>query len=491
MSQWNKTQALSLLAAAALSACTLGPQYTRPDAADVKDYTQESLSGLAAGGLVLDQGRVPAAQWWSVVGSPELDATMQAALTGNRTLEEARARLAQAQFAVSAATGAQLPQVGLDAGVGREQYGAQFSGPQRFPAFNYYSIGPGVRYTLDYTGALRRGVEQQQALAEVRHQELQAAYLSLTGNVARQALMIASARAQIAAVEALIEQDRRNTQLVQTAFEAGAVSRVDVLAAQSQLANDQTLLPPLRQQLSLAQHALAVLVGQPPGAWTPPAFELASLHLPEHLPLTLPSELVRRRPDILAAEAQLHAATAAIGIAQAQRYPQLVLSANLGQQATKLDQLFDPASTAWGLAGALTAPLFDGGRLEAGQRGAEAAARAAAAHWQQTVLEAYGQVADALAALAHDGEQLAAQQAAIKTASASRDLAAASYQAGNSGVLQVLDAQRLYQQALLGVLRAQAAQAEDVARLILALGGGEPLGLAFASGAGGEGAIGR
>lgn len=463
---------MPLVASLLLAACAVSPDYQRPATTTATIYGEESLSNLRHGGeQQLADGQNPAADWWTPFHSDALDATMRQALAGNRSLAAAQATLAQAREAVTASTGALYPQVTLDAGAGRQQYGAQFSGPSREPPFNYFSVGPSVRYLFDYTGGQHRAVEQQQALAEAQAYQLQAAQLSLTGNVAQQALLIASTRAQIATLEDLLIEDQKNLMLVQTAFDAGSVTRVDVLSAQSQLANDQTLLPPLRQQLSVARHALSVLVGHAPADWAPPDFELAELQLPASLPLSLPSELAHRRPDILAAESQLHAATAGTGVATSRRYPQINLSASLSQQSTSLSQLFDGDSLAWGLAGGLTAPLLDGGSLRAQERAAKNAQQAALAQYQQVVLQSLSQVADVLAALDHDAEQLAAQRNALDTSEANLRLTRESYAAGNVGVLQVLDAERLSQQARLGYVRAQAQRYQDTSQLFVALGG--------------------
>ena len=463
------------VAAALLAACTVGPDYQRPQAPETTAYTSEPLASLHDGsGQKLAPGSNPDADWWSGFHSAALDSTMQQALAGNHGLAAAQATLEQARETANASAGSLYPQVSLDAGAGRQKYGAQFLGAQAVPAFTYYSIGPSVSYLLDYTGGQHRAVEQQQALADYQAFQLQAAHLSLTGNVAQQAFAIASARAQIAAAQELLDEDRKNLSLVQTAFAAGSVTRVDVLSAQSQLANDQTLLPPLRQQLSVARHALSILAGKAPADWISPDFDLDQLQLPQTLPLSLPSELAHRRPDILAAESQLHAATAAVGVATSNLYPQINLTASAGQQSTSLSHMFDASSTAWGLAAGLTAPLFDGGTLRAQRRGAQDAARAALANYQQTVLQSFGQVADVLTALDHDGEQLAAQKNALDSADANLDLTRQSYAVGNVGVLQVLDAERLYQQARLGYVRAQAQRYQDTAQLFLALGGNTP-----------------
>lgn len=467
---WGRSLLLSLL----LVGCTVGPNYTRPDSSSATVYTQEPLGAVGAGGQQLVSGENPSANWWGLFGSDALNSTMQQALSSNRNLAVAQATLAQAQEAVNASAGGLYPQLSLVAGAGRQKYGAQFAGAQTFAPFTYFSVGPSVSYVFDYTGGQRRAVEQKQAQADAQAYQLQAAYLSLTGNVAQQALAMASTQAQLDALEALLAEDQKNLALVNTAFAAGSVSRVDVLSAQSQLANDETLLPPLRQQLSVARHALSILAGRAPADWQPPEFHLADLQLPRRLPLSLPSELAHRRPDILAAEAQLHAATAAVGVATSALYPQINLTASAGEQSTQLSHFFDASSAVWGFAGGLTAPLFDGGTLRAQRRGAQDAMQAALASYQQTLLQSFGQVADVLSALDHDAEQLAAQKNALDSSDANLKLTRESYRVGNVGVLQVLDAERLYQQAQLGYVRAQAQRYQDTLQLFLALGGSSP-----------------
>jgi len=234
------------------------------------------------------------------------------------------------------------------------------------------------------------------------------------------------------------------------------------------------LLPPLRQELSKSRHALSVVLGRAPAADLPADVDLAQVTLPLELPVSLPSELAHRRPDILAAEARLHAATSAVGVAESNLYPKIQLSASLGQQAVNPDEIFNGANTAWSLISGLTMPLFDGGTLRAEKRAAVDAMHASAAQYEETVLEAFGQVADVLDALDHDAEQLSVQAQAQKVAESGLGLARASYAEGNAGVLQVLDAQRVYQQARLGYVRAEAQRYLDTVQLFLALGGASP-----------------
>ena len=477
----------ALLAAALLSGCAAGPDFHRPAVPAASAYRPADESQPVNGGAAAAQRRAPVAspyeqrillgaravpRWWTLFESPQLDELMRHAMADNRNIAAAKATLAQAQELVAAQTGQRYPQVGLQAGTGRQKYGAQFLGTFAVAPFTYEAVGASVRYLLDYAGATSRSIEEQKALAQYQRSELSAARLTLTGDVASETVIIAATRGEIRAAAELLSQDRSNLRLVRTAFANGSVSQLDVLTARSQLASDQTLLPPLYQQLAVARHALAVLLGRPPADWSQPDLELTDLHLPRALPVSVPSQLVRRRPDILAAAARLHAATAALGVATANLYPQIALTATLGQQTLTPAKLFDASSTAWSLIAGLTAPLFDGGTLRAQRRAALDALHASADRYQEVVLDSFGQVADLLDALDHDAQLVAAQSSARATSEASLDLARQSYEAGNSGLLQVLDAQRQRQRAQLGFLQAQARQYLDTIQLLLAVGGG-------------------
>ncbi|HJU23531.1 MAG TPA: efflux transporter outer membrane subunit [Casimicrobiaceae bacterium] len=475
----NRLVPWAMLACAYLAGCAVGPDFRRPVAPHEDRYTNAPLAPESGTDTEGRQRVVPgeaiAGDWWSLFRSDALDALARRALARNRTLAEANATLEQMQELAQAQAGALYPQVGLTAGMGGQKYGAQFLGTQpKPPPFKYFAVGPTVSYALDYTGGVARSVEQQFALAEYQRQQVGAAYLAVTGNAVMLALRIASLSAQIETAESILASDRENVKLVQVAFDAGSVSRLDIVSAQSQLANDATRLPPLRQAQAVATHALAVGIGDTPADAKLPALDLASITLPESVPIGIPSELAHRRPDILAAEAQLHAATAALGVANANLYPHITLTASTGQQATDFAHLFDRASNVWSLAAQLVAPIFDGGTLHAEQRAAADAVRASAARYEQTVLIAFAQVADALEALDHDAEALGAQSRARDAAQSNLDLTRASYREGNVGVLQVLDAQRQYQEAQLGYVTASAQRYQDTAQLLLALGGNAP-----------------
>jgi NodT family efflux transporter outer membrane factor (OMF) lipoprotein len=471
--------AIALAYAFGLGGCAAGPDFTRPTPPTAARYTRDTLRAEEGGSMSGSEQHVSLGgeiegDWWTLFHSDAIDLVVKQAVENNRTLAASVATLAQAQQLALAQAGTRYPQVDLTGGAGRQQYGKQFLGPIGIPPFTYFSVGSTVSYTLDYTGGVARGVERQYALAEVEQHQLDAAYLTVTGKAVMQTLEIASARAQIATVETILVQDRDNLRLVQSAFDSGSVAREDVVSAQSQIANDMTLLPPLRQDLAQARHALSVVLGRAPASELPDDVDFAQIMLPLRVPVSLPSELAHRRPDILAAEARLHAATSAVGIAQSNLYPKIQLSASVGQESLKPDQLFDRASNAWSIISGLTAPIFDGGTLRAEKRAAVDAMHASAATYEQTVLEAFAQVADLLEGLDHDAEQLDAQDHAQQAAQSSLDLARISYKEGSAGVLQVLDAERSYQQARLGYVRAVAQRYLDTVQLFLALGGTSP-----------------
>ena len=465
--------ALAILA----SACTVGPDFSRPEPPSATAYTKAGGAELSSEdarnyGQHVAPGKPVAPEWWKEFGSSDLDAVVDQAVAANRSLAATRETLAEAREAVTAAEGVLYPQVDFSASAGGQKSGEAFLGTtQPSPAFGFVSLGPAVSYALDVFGANKRRIEGEAALADYQAYELEAAVLTLSGDVVRQAIALASIRAQIQSVEHILRDDEKNLGLVRSARAAGAVSDVDVVTAESQLANDYTLLPPLRQQLDIARHALAILAGKAPVEWTPPEFDLDLLTLPRELPLRLPSALVHERPDIMAAEAQLHAASATIGVATANLYPQLTLTGSLTQQGLDVGHLFTAAGTAWSAIGGLTAPLFHGGELEAERRAAIDGYKSSLARYEEVVLEAFGQVADALRALTHDAEQVATQKHAVRAAEASLVLTRLSYSAGSAGILLVLDAERLYTQARLGLVRAEAQQYADTAQLFLALGG--------------------
>lgn len=470
----------------ALSGCVVGPDYAAPSAPTATAYLPHPAALPSAGDADprqhIEPGQALLEQWWTLLRSSELDRTLSLAIADSPTLDSARATLAQAQHAILAARGALYPQADVPAGAQRARIGNGPSAKSGGAVGNLLTIGPTVSYALDLFGGKRRQIEEQTALAEVQRYELAAAYLALTGNVVAQAIAAATAREQIRAAEDVIEVDKHNLELVRIERSAGKAADTGVLAAQSQLAADVALLPPLRQQLSAANDALTVLVGKTPAEWQPPAFDFTTLALPTGVPELLPSTLVRTRPDILAAQAQLHAASAAIGVATAQLYPSIALSASWTRQSAAMGTLFDGSTGLWSIAAGLTAPLFHGGALRAQRQEAVDAFTAQLGNYRQTVLQAFGQIADTLLALEHDAEALEAERIALDTAQRSLTLSQESYQAGAATLLDVLQAQRLFAQARIGYAKAKGQRFLDTAQLFDAMGGGWDSGHQRASG---------
>ena len=462
------------LAAWSATGCTTGTRYVRPADPTQTRYLPPASAPLtgapAAAAPHVTMGSGPPPRWWTLLGSADIDRLVTLALQNNQSISGAKAHLAAAREHLSAARGAWYPQVDAGAGAQRTRFGATALGPlaKDFPPFSAYAAGAEVSYDFDLFGSTKSHVEQAAATAQYESAQLEAVALSVSGNVVIEALQAGALRAQIRVVEQIVADDEHTLGLIRAAREMGAVSGMDVLSAQSQADHDRTLLPPLHQQLSVAQDVLAVLIGGTPSDGTPKEVELDTLRLADNLPVDLPSELVRRRPDIGAAEAQLHEAGAAVGVATANLYPNFTLTARLGGEGLLGG---GPSETVWNLLGGLTAPIFHGGALNAELRAAHDEYQAAFAAYQQVVLNAFGQVAATLQALGNDADALNAQQRALDSAGASLALTRQAYAAGNAGYLQVLDAERLHQQAELGHVQADGQRYVDVVKLLLAAGG--------------------
>ncbi len=415
-----------------------------------------------------------AANWWTGFGSARLDGLVAQALENSPSLAAAEATLRQAQQTYAAQAGSTLyPTVNAKLGASRNASNAssfgQSGGGQNI--YNLYSAGIAVGYNLDLFGGNRRALEALAAQADYQAYQLAGARLSLAGNVVTTAFGQAQVAAQIEATEAILKAQQSQLDIAHKRFELGAAAKAAVLTLQTQVEQTRATLPPLRNKLEQADHLLAVLIGQAPGAAPVPRFTLADFQLPATLPLVVPSELVRQRPDIQASTALLHAATAQYGVAVSNLYPQLNLSASLGTQALTTGALFGPGSMIWSLAGSLAQPLFNAG-LKAGANAAEASLQAAGANYQQTVLQALRNVADALRQLDNDAQTLQAQAAADASAQESLKLVEQQYKLGAASYLQLLTAQQQAQQTRIGLIAAQAARLADSAALYQAMGGG-------------------
>jgi NodT family efflux transporter outer membrane factor (OMF) lipoprotein len=464
-----------------LVGCATGPKYSPPAQPTLQSYTgaaAASAEAPAAGSngvptvsaqrIVL--GAAPREDWWTQLQSQQLDHVVALALQSNFSLEIARANLSKAEEELTAARGARSVQVDAAGGVERRKYGASFLGPEAetFPTFSAYTLGPTVSYDLDLFGGIRHRIEMAGASADYEHEQLRAARLRVVGDTVMQALFIASVRAQIAVVQEVLSADEKTLDLVRAARHVGVVSDIDVLQATSQRDQDRTLLPPLYQDLDVAQDALAILVGKAPAEWKAPDFALDRFVLPHELSLVIPSELVHSRPDIRAAEAQLRESSAQVGVATADLYPRITLSSGWAQEGL----LTGGTATAWSLVGGITAPIFHGGTLTAQRRAAQDEYRADFAQYQLVVLKSFGQVADTLHALDHDAQALETQQQALASADSSLGLTRKGYRVGNADILQILTAQRLYELAELGVVHARTQRLADSVNLFLASGGG-------------------
>jgi NodT family efflux transporter outer membrane factor (OMF) lipoprotein len=471
-----KWRLVSVAAASALSSCVVGPNFHEPKPPETSAYLHPSADAAPVQPQARDvqnisQGVELAGEWWQLFHSAQMDEVVRSSIAASPTLLAANATLEEAREEVTVARAAFLPSVSATAGAQRASSGAlRMTGAGA--TANLYSIGLSTSYSLDIFGGTRRAVEQQQALADFQRNQLAAAYLTLTGNIVTEVLTIASTRLQIATTEELIASDRRNLALTQRAFDVGIVPRSDVLTADSQLAADLTQLPTLHKQLDQAYDSLAVLAGRAPSEWQVQPFDIEQFTLPRDIPLSLPARLVRQRPDVLAAEMQLHAASAAIGVAVAQEFPDISLSASISREALRAADLFHQFDTLWAAGGSLTQPLFKGGALRAQVRAARDAFKAEAAAYQAVVLEALGQVADDLWALQYDAQILTVDRHSMDVAFQALKLQRQSYSVGTTTALSLIAAERAYAQARLSYANARIQQFTDSANLLTALGGG-------------------
>jgi NodT family efflux transporter outer membrane factor (OMF) lipoprotein len=465
------------LALLLMSACAVGPDFKVPPAPQVAGYTPESHPAATAaidvaGGASqrFDAGRDIPGEWWTLFHSQELNDLIAEALQANPTLQAAQAALWQAKENLFAQKGKLLPSVDANSSATREQFSPAEFGEAGSPfIFNLFEATVNVSYAPDVFGGQRRQVEAEAALAEYQRFELEATYLTLTANVVTAAVAEASLRGQIAATLDVIKIESGQLNVVQQQFNIGAATRTDVLTQESEVATTQATLPPLQKQLEQQRHVLLALIGRFPSERRRD-LTLAVLHLPTDLPLSLPSQLVEQRPDVRAAQAQLHQASAQIGVAIAAMLPQFTLSADYGAAGSAA--LFSPSTLVWTAAASGTQPIFHGFTLLHQERAAKAAYDMAEAQYRSTVLGAFQNVADALRALQLDAATLRAQDAALRAASATLDVARGQYRLGAIAYVTLLNSERSYTQARLGVVQAQATRFADTAALFQALGGG-------------------
>lgn len=464
------------------SACVVGPNFKPPPPPPVSRYSPTPLSTTVAttnvhggGAQHLISGADIPADWWTLFHSKALNALIEQALANSPDLKAAEAALQVAHENVRSQRGAYLPQVTAGASVTRQKDPSATLAP--VPANNassYTLITPqlSLSYVPDVFGLNKRTVEAAAAQEQASRYQMIAVDITLTANVVQAAVQEASLEDQIATTNELIGINRQMLGLLEYQKSKGYVGGTDIAAQQVQLAQLEASLPPLLKQRDQQNDLIAVLTGHYPSQTPAQKFTLASLTLPSNLPLSLPSLLVEQRPDVLQAEANMHAASAQVGVAVANRLPNITLTANAGSNALALGQILGPGTGFWNIGTALLAPIFDGGTRLHQERGARAAYRQTAQQYRGTVLTAFQNVADTLAALKHDAETLKASAAAVDAAKASLDLSRLQYKDGYSGYLAVLNADQAYQQARLSLVQAEASRFTDTAALFQALGGG-------------------
>jgi NodT family efflux transporter outer membrane factor (OMF) lipoprotein len=473
------------LALLLLGGCAVGPDFKRPAAPAVSDYTATPIACTVAttnvvGGAAqhFAHGINLPEDWWTLFHSQPLNALIEQSITNNPDLKAAQAALSVARENMLAQRGAFYPSVAASFSATRQKQSTALAPVPNYPVvpnefqYNLFTPQVSVSYSPDVFGANRRAAESMQAQAQAVLYQMVATYTTLTANVVVTAIQEGAVQMQLDATRQLIDFNSNMVQILQYQLAKGYASRLDLLAQESQLAQVIALLPPLLKQSTQLRDQLAVLAGRFPSQAPTEKFELSSLKLPEELPLSLPAQLVTQRPDVLQAEANLHAASAQIGVAVANRLPDITLTANAGSSALAIDKLFTSGTGFWGLGAAATAPLFAGGTLLHQERAAKAAFMQAAEQYRSTVLTALQNVADTLAALEQDAEGLKAAATAADDAQATLDLSKRQWQDGYISFLTLLSAEQAYQQARINLIQAQANRYSDTAALFQALGGG-------------------
>lgn len=479
-SSWRPGQAAVLIIFVAfLTGCAVGPDFRAPVLAEEAGYRADELPASTASAEAptgaaqrLVQGAQVPARWWESFDNAELNRRVEQALANSPDIASAQAALRQAQAQTDVTRGGLFPSVDALAGANRRQNSlASGTGAGSDSPYTIYNASIDVGYTLDLFGGVRRSVEAQSAYADLQRYQLQGTYLSLAANVVTASIREASLRGQIRANEEITHVYQEQYELTERQYETGVKSQGDVLFARSQVAAARALLPTLRKLLHQTQTQLAVYLGQFPSEAEFAELTLDDLKLPLEVPVSLPSAMVRARPDVLAAEANLHQATAAVGIATANLFPNIVLSASLGSQALERGDLFGSSSEAWSLGLNLLQPIFRGGSLRAQKRAAEAGLDQASADYRSTVLTAFQNVADSLRALELDAESLASRAAALEATAESLAIARKQYEDGSIEYLQVLIESRLFEQARVLFIEARANRLADTAAMYAALGG--------------------
>jgi NodT family efflux transporter outer membrane factor (OMF) lipoprotein len=461
--------------------CVVGPNFKKPAPPDVAGYIPTPISTTSstpnvAGGEAqhIVEGKDIPGEWWILFHSKPLNDLIERSLKANPNLKAAQAALIVARENVLAQRGFYFPSIGGGASVVRAKSSNDLSPVTNSSALNYslYTPQVSVSFVPDVFGLNRRTVESVRAQEQQARFALAATHITLSSNVAAAAIEEASLRGQIDATRELITINTDMLKILWEQFKKGYASELEVAAQESQLAQVTATLPPLLKQLAQQRDMLATLSGGFPEQDLPEKFELSSLQLPRELPLSLPSQLVEQRPDVRQAEENLHAASAQIGIAIANRLPSFALTPDAGSTAVALGQLFSSGNGFWDLGAGLTQPIFQGGTLLHRERAARAAFTQAAEQYRSTVLTAFQNVADTLHALQQDADALNSAAAARTAARVTLDLAQSQYKAGYASYLALLSAEQTYQLAVINLVQAQANRYANTAALFQALGGG-------------------
>ncbi|MHB1543235.1 MAG: efflux transporter outer membrane subunit [Gammaproteobacteria bacterium] len=469
---------MTLLVLAFLAGCAVGPAYVRPKVPSVKGYTAraeplQSRNHAHVPTQRFQYGAGPGSGWWQGFHSKLIDSLIDQALRDNPGLHAEEATLEEAHYALRADQGIFFPQVSLGlSGERNRPSGATSGGVFHPPIFNLYTGQVSVSYYPDIFGLNHLLTDQGRAEEAVAQDELDAARLTLEGNVLNTLFDWIALRQEVAAQSRTIHDQRTLLSLAVKRYRLGADSELDVLTQQTELASSEAALPPLESARDQAAHLLAIYLGEFPAQALPLGqMGFRTIHLPRHLPVALPSDLVRIRPDILAAEAQLRAANAVVGQRVAAMYPLVELTAGGGVESNSWRNLFLSASRIWDIGAALTMPIFDGGTLEAEKQEAVQSYRALFADYQATVLNAFANVADTLRALEHDSSTLAAQARALNAAERAFHLVQVEYRSGAVNYLSVLASETALENARIGYVEAQAGRYTDTVALYVALGG--------------------
>ncbi len=474
--RWITASALLML-----TGCAVGPNFKKPAAPDVSGYTPTPMSTTSntpnvPGGEAQHfvDGQDISGQWWTLFHSQALSDLVERSLAANPNIKAAQAALLVARENMLAQRGAYYPSVSAGFSATRAKSSANVSPVTNTSALNYsfYTPEVSVSFVPDVFGLNRRTVESLEAQKEQARFALAATHITLSSNVVAAAIQEASLRAQIDATRQLITINTNMLQILRTQLAAGYVGRLDVAAQESQLAQVTATLPPLLKQLAQQRDLLAALSAIFPNQNLPETFELSSLELPQELPVSLPSQLVEQRPDVRQAEETLHAASAQIGVAIANRLPSFSLTGDAGSMAVVLGHLFTGGTGFWDLGASVTQPVFEGGTLLHRERAAQAAYTQAAEQYRSTVLTAFQNVADTLNALGQDADALKAAASAADAAKITLDLTTGQLQVGYTNYLALLSAEQVYQQALINLAQAQSNRYADTAALFQSLGGG-------------------